>query len=336
MIPPIMPLNEIYFGKTTEMLKLERILEKIRIKYSRPNLNDITNGDIAKLKNDPLLVEIEDKIKRTFGLEMLIIGITRENVYNCYTFSCKRDPKEPDDIPDTKYPITINSKGMRFSKEKDSPFLLILISSGLLLSPEVTPGEIVAILLHEIGHGFTKSVIDKDKINNRLDERFADSIPIMYGYATELASISSKTYKKQTRDEYNLYKIPIVNLFVGLKNIMSDLAYRELVGEGLPHPDFICRQKLIIDQLESDLNKTPDLTTKQKKDLKDQIDKCKKELYRLENNVDDDVTMSDRIQMSYHKNIVTKLPRDKELNRAMNLTSPDKVNNILLGLYKKR
>jgi len=140
------PINETYFGKTPELLDIEKTISKIRKKY---NIND----PIKTVINDSLITEVENKIAKTFGFSKVYFGFDQAVQYNCYTVPVRQ--KQYGDLVD-KYEVT--STGVRYKKETDYS-TLVVYTTTLFFSDKITDGEIVAVLLHEIGHNFTEAVV---------------------------------------------------------------------------------------------------------------------------------------------------------------------------------
>lgn len=60
------------------------------------------------------------------------------------------------------------------------------------LGIQIMPNEVMACLLHEIGHVFSKYIIPRDALNGRYDEKFADRFASLYGYGKETITLQTK------------------------------------------------------------------------------------------------------------------------------------------------
>lgn len=332
-------LHELYFGKVTELQQLEDTFEKLKIKYQKPSASDAQTF-YKEIIKDPLLQKIGDYIKELFGFHDVVITLRKEQKPNACTCSylCdlegnafKNNIRDRISNEDIKASLIVTRDGMRFDAKKFSPNLLIIFTTGLIFSPVVSSAEIVAVLLHEIGHNFTKSVLKMQDFTERSDEKFADQFVAMYGYGPELnSSLSKIKMKLKFGEEETLRKIPIVNIFVGLRAVLGDMVYRTVLGD--EHPGLYKRMSDTIAQLEEDLRQTPNLSTKMKNEIKMQIQQCK---IVMEKFYDDKPYMTDRMYKFYTKNIEPRLGSEKSANlKAEKAAGSVVVNNHLKDRMK--
>jgi Zn-dependent protease with chaperone function len=140
-------LNEAYFGKTKEILECQSLLGAIRQKYSGSAYN-------IKINTDPLLLEFNEKIANIFGLYCYELYIQAGLTYNAYTmpisYAIDYNPKK----------ALANKNGFKYDKAAKYSVMTV-IYQGLMFSDKFTDAEIMAILLHEMGHNFS-SVVDGD------------------------------------------------------------------------------------------------------------------------------------------------------------------------------
>lgn len=133
-------INEAYFGKSKDLKDAERILGIFRKKYFKHKYVNSCNSD-------PLLYQFEDIIADFFGFSSFFLDIKPDAVANAATYPCG---------------WLISGKTAKIKKTKDgfkydgTPSLYILIYSYLLFNPNYTDGEIMSIILHEIGHNFSE------------------------------------------------------------------------------------------------------------------------------------------------------------------------------------
>ena len=148
-------LNEAYFGKTKALLELESAIHDLRKHYELGS-NMIGTKDIKR---------VEDAIKKQFNMEYFSLNIIPQNIPNAFTYKIA-----------TRFDIAVTNKlkkmviadqknGYRF-RDKNGLVIVVAIYSGVLLNPEFTDAEIVAILLHEIGHNFSDVISNYVKLGN--------------------------------------------------------------------------------------------------------------------------------------------------------------------------
>lgn len=329
-------LNEVYFGKVIALQQLEDTLKKLRFKYEsdgRRNPNLIHK----EINRDPLVAKIANYIKEQFGFGEVIVTITATTKLRASTVSFLADKNGVAYIDELKGinlkdTLVVTREGIRYNK-KFNPSILIIISSGILFSPLVSIEELVAVLLHEIGHSFSKATIGSNEFNARIDEKFADQFATMYGYGPELSSILGKiSVRNQYEDTESLRKVPILNVFVGLNNIRKALWDR--LVDGNVHPTLSRRMNDTIRQLQNELDRSEGLTTKQKKELQANLDKAKSIASEYYN---DTPYASDTVFKYYSKNIEPTLGVETKADlHAETYGSDHLVNQRFTSLRKKR
>lgn len=271
-------LNEFYFGKHPNLISIESLLTDLRKKYIK--LNPVSDRKVFKdLIHDSILRDIEGKINQTFGFSETKITVARVEYLNAYTLPAPPiDNKGNINTKALSEPlIKIDKTGMKFDKTKYPMNLITIVTAGLLIDKRVSEGEVIAILLHEIGHNFARFIIDlkHNDPTSMADERFSDQFVAMYGYSIELNKALSKISYDRSEFEEKLSEIPGINIIMALKNLTGSILFSVLtIGD--PHPTLKSRFESQIEQMESDLKYTPNLTNKQKKELESNIKFCRK------------------------------------------------------------
>ena len=142
-------INEVYFGKTKELLEIEQQLDVFRNKYMEKYvLNMKVNSDMDLLKFDRMMEDY-------FGFGCFTLHIHNMQEANAFTMPIdyRYDYKNPRDN------IIADKNGFKFKKEFDYACILG-IYSGVIFNPEFSTQEIMALILHEVGHNFN-SVINR-------------------------------------------------------------------------------------------------------------------------------------------------------------------------------
>ena len=332
-------LQEIYFGKVPCLQQIEDLFEKIKIKYQKPTKSD-TQTFYKEMSKDPIFNQISDLIIEQFGFNEVLITVHMDKYITASTVSFLSD-KEGNAYTDegvisnqqVKDSLLVTKEGLRFNPKKFKPNMLIIVSTAFLLSETLSSSEIVAALLHEIGHSFTHAVVDNGNVTDRVDEKFADQFVAMYGYGPELNTALTKISKQyQYLNTNNIRKIPVVNIFLGLGQIMQAFISRQVVGD--EHPGMRARLVSLVKQLESDMQKTPNMKPKMKKELEDQIKRSKLLIDKYYN---DTPYAPDKMMKFYNKNIEPNLGKEKYQDAyAVKYASPDIINSKLTLLYSKQ
>ena len=149
-------INEAYVGKTDTLLEMEEAINKIRT-----NCKKFT--DINKSKEVQALNRLFEK---QFGMEVYALQVDQSNTMNAYTIpiNTRFDVGMKTNI--SRYVVGDKKNGYKF-KEGNGLGIMAVIYWGLLMNPEFTDAEILAVLLHELGHNFADAIYDKIKFANQ-------------------------------------------------------------------------------------------------------------------------------------------------------------------------
>lgn len=331
-------LLEVYFGKVIALQQLEDTIDRIRLKYGSNWTQDISRIH-KELNRDELVNKMAKYIKDQFGFGEVIITISKSTKLNAHTFGVMADKNGiayiDNDKVDLKETLITTSEGLRFDNRKVAPNMLIVISMGMMFSHLISTPELVAALLHEIGHSFSKATIGSDKFTGRMDEKFADQFATMYGYGAELTTVLSKisVFKQyDTGLTQALRTIPIVNVFVGLSNIFGSFIDRGIKDE--VHPTIYRRSIDSINQMEYDLKRSENLTRKQRLELENNIRRAKSYVSSF---YDKPPYIADSIYRYWMKNLEPRLPSEVNKDKYSNLYgSVDIVSNRINSLKRVR
>ena len=332
-----MILQEVYFGKSINIQRIEDLLTAIRNKYKDEGVKAPALV-VNKVNRDPMMLKVTDLIKDQFNFKEVIFTIRHDNELRaytiCYVSSNKSllslDQKSQEELKDS---VILTQDGPIFNHKNLHPNMLIVFSTGILFSDTISIPELMAALLHEIGHAFSKSIIGSKEFDVRIDEKHADSFATMYGYGPELNGALTKisTYN-QFKDHETLRKIPIINVFVSLKNIFGSVWNRMVIGN--EHPSIAQRMNNTIAQLELDLAKSENLTIAQRKELEGDLNKAKQVRDTYYNS---SPTLGDAVYRGYMHHVEPRLPREALADRhADQYGSIEDINQFYSDLYMKQ
>lgn len=143
-------VNEAYFGRTENLIKLEKAIGELRATYSFKRDYTAT----------PEIKKIEKIVKDQFGMDYFSLNIIPQNIPNAFTYTIgsRFDIIKDDKL--TKMVVADQKTGYHF-RAGNGFVIVVAIYGGVLADPKFTDAEIVAVLLHEIGHNFA-DVISKD------------------------------------------------------------------------------------------------------------------------------------------------------------------------------
>lgn len=158
-------INEAYIGDKP----LEPILKQIN-KLRRPYINKgFTEKFFNDFNTDPELFKLNRMIEDFFGFKTCSINLINNNIFNAYTF-----PVSLRNFNSSKNLIS-TSNGFKFKKEAEY-CLMIFIYSGIMFDNDITDREILALLLHEIGHNFSAAM--SNNLSTLKDIQHITRIPI--------------------------------------------------------------------------------------------------------------------------------------------------------------
>lgn len=146
-------VNEAYFGKSPRLVEIERNIKIIRSKFGTGNSLFGGNG-VGVIEQSEEWKRIRTLIEEQFGFYSVSLLLVREAQLNACTFPITWTW---DGSVDANKFLIVTKNGMRYSKEAKF-CTIICITEGLLFNKDFTEGEIVGVLLHEIGHNFDTTV----------------------------------------------------------------------------------------------------------------------------------------------------------------------------------
>ena len=162
----LISINEVYFGKTPEIMAIENQLDKFRRNYMGKYL-------IMGVNNDPDLIRLNRMFENQFGFGCFSLNIVTQMIENAFTMPI--DMRY--DVFNTNKNLIANKNTFKFNKDADYT-CIVCIFSGLIFNPAYTTEEIMACILHEIGHNFYAALDKKHGVLAKLYQilALADSI----------------------------------------------------------------------------------------------------------------------------------------------------------------
>ena len=150
-------MNEAYIGKNENFLEMEKLLGLIR-----------SNLDYKKdLNRSENVQKFNRLMEKQFGCKVFALRIEKANVINAYTEVLNLRFDITNKIDMRKAVIANQSDGYRF-KEPNNFCIVCTVYSGLLGYEELSNAEVLAIILHEIGHNFADGIYGFINVQNSL------------------------------------------------------------------------------------------------------------------------------------------------------------------------
>lgn len=226
--PYISAINEAFVGKSSTLLEIEEAIGRLRAGKSISYYKDIN------VSKDVLA--INRLFEKQFGMKLFCLKIYKSDIPNGYTYPIALNLDVASNMDLSKMVIATSSDGYKFVPDNNFA-MVVYMSSALFTDTQYTNAEIVAIMLHEIGHNFADCLYDKIRFAN-IDLAFKMKgyyINTIVYYCCSLRLLSAwKTYKeykkfidnnKKTKaesKEQNRFKHIIRAAIGGIKAKVSD------------------------------------------------------------------------------------------------------------------
>lgn len=216
-------INEVYFGESKGLQDIQDQISLIRGKYKS------NNKYFSKINSDADMQKLNRLFESFFGFETFSLVVEETSLYNAYTFPLSwavGTGNAKDNIETTK-------TGFRFKKNKGLN-AFVVVHAGLFLSDELSDREVLAVILHEIGHNFESSLDDICVFRSYFNKCFSfillltAPIHLLIGNGQAVASSSNqlrgwtnRTAEKIKRDNKGLNDI--FHMVKGLTGIVTDI-----------------------------------------------------------------------------------------------------------------
>lgn len=149
-------VNEAYVGKTKTLLEIEEQIGRVR-----ENI-----GFFKNINQSKEVLTLNRLIEKQFGPEICAFKIYASNIQNAYTCVIGKRFDIAQEVKMSEMVVADKQNGYRF-KPGNNFCLLVNVAYGLIADTNYTDAEILAIILHEIGHNFADCIYNKIEIDNR-------------------------------------------------------------------------------------------------------------------------------------------------------------------------
>ena len=219
-------INEVYFGKTKEILAIEKQLDLVRNKYMNRYLTNIF------VNNDPDLLKLNRMIEDYFGFGCFSLNIINEPIVNGFTIPIDRRIGLKNQI--SKKYLIVDKGTFKFNKSADYT-CMVYIYSGVMFNPAFTTGEVMSVILHEIGHNFYSAL--NNEYNGIMTNVYIYSVFILrllisikdpllgiknILYSSDLIVKTKENIKKYLRENDSITQ-KIIDTVVWAKNIVEQV-----------------------------------------------------------------------------------------------------------------
>ena len=193
-------LNEVYFGETDDIKELIQIIHDFRAPYmGKRNFSYVFPGS----NTHPKLLELSEKLEDMFGFGAVDLNIINAPYMNamtypvCYNYGCEDPAKH----------IHSNARGFYFDKNLKY-VTSISYTSNVFLNDMFTDREILAVLLHEVGHSFV--LVQKEMVplvESRRQICIIETIILAILYMLNFQFLTATTLLKSIITNNNTYKL---------------------------------------------------------------------------------------------------------------------------------
>lgn len=219
-------INEVYFGKTKEILAIEKQLDLVRNKYMNRYLTNVF------VNNDQDLLKLNRMIEDYFGFGCFSLNIINEPIVNGFTMPIDNRIGLKNQI--SKKYLIVDKGTFKFNKSADYT-CMVYIYSGVMFNPAFTTGEVMAMILHEIGHNFYSAL--NNEYNGIMTNVYIYSVFILrllisikdpllgiknILYSSDLIVKTKENIKKYLRENDSITQ-KIIDTVVWAKNIVEQV-----------------------------------------------------------------------------------------------------------------
>lgn len=150
-------VNEAYIGKTPILLEIEKQIGKIRAIY---------NSRYKDINTTEEVLELNRLFEKQFGMDTFALHIIPQDIINGYTTVLANTFDVADEYDLQDMVVADYTNGYRFREGNDF-CILVTLFRGLFMAEDLTDAEVVAVILHEIGHNFADCIYEDIRIANK-------------------------------------------------------------------------------------------------------------------------------------------------------------------------
>ena len=146
-------LNELYIGKTP-IIPLQNQFSIIRNKIKGKSFSNSINTDKDILKFNRM-------VEKLFGFNSFALNISPNQTINAYTFGTHTF-RSKEEVRKMINSLKASNNGFYHDASNGIVNGICTLNIGLINCDNISDAEIIACILHEIGHNFFEAVTDKD------------------------------------------------------------------------------------------------------------------------------------------------------------------------------
>ena len=210
-------LNELYIGNSP-IVPLQAQLSIVRSKFKNKPFSNSMNIDKDILKFNRLT-------EKLFGYKSFALNLSPDQTINAYAWPIYafRDKNE---IKKMTQSLKAAKTGFKHDQLNGSISAICTLNIGLINNDEFSDEEIMAVLLHEIGHTFFQAVTDKDCVYTLVDRLIETIYAINSKIARRISNaniITNKDIEKDVMDAASYTGSLGYDLFNAFSNIKNQI-----------------------------------------------------------------------------------------------------------------
>lgn len=213
-------VNEAYFGKSETLLEIEREISKLRQSFSY----------YVNAKSTDEVFNINRLFEKQFGMDIFSLSVIPSKIKNAYTYpvATRYDIAFGENLARK---VEVDKNGYRF-KKGNGLCIVCTLYSGLLTDPNITDAEIVAVILHEIGHNFADAISTEIQAYNKNMAMYRVYLMILEVISSSgillpdaILNVYMNLNSTVANKEMDYTKHPILDWFTGIGAHISDTGY---------------------------------------------------------------------------------------------------------------
>lgn len=219
-------LNEVYIGKKASLKKMEEVIHNLREPYLQDKGNNFTG--LVNIQRDPNLALLEKMLEEEFGFKNLYLSVSSKPCANAWTYPIDLYLDTSMDMGNLVVTSNTGYKFKPIAKAASS----ITLTSKLLFDPRFTDAEILAIILHEVGHNFQSVMNGKLRSITQM-QSFIIYITAYSGYFLNLLYVSNSFKDFENNIKRNIVRNNGLGTIIGFGSMISAVAAKilnELIG----------------------------------------------------------------------------------------------------------
>lgn len=150
-------LLEAYFGKSDTLLEIEDKIGQLRNNYNYYK-------DYKQMEE---VIQINRLFEKQFGMDIFSLHIVPSKIKNAFTCPVATRFDIAFDKNSLKKKVNFDKRNGYTFKKGNGLAIVCTVYAGLLQDESITNGEIVAVLLHEIGHNFADAIDANISVANK-------------------------------------------------------------------------------------------------------------------------------------------------------------------------